>query len=239
MQLSNPGAVIENTIRYNFIRDWFTGYKNRGVLLDLGCGSRPFYQLYNSKFDKTIGADIENPFFKQQGVDIYCSATSVPLPDASVDVILCTEVLQDIAEPTEFFSEVHRLLKPGGTLLMTTPYVTAIADGQYDHYRYTRFGLDYQFTKHGYHLESILPVSDAIGSAITLWSKPFLKFWNVLAKATHLKFIYKWYNPLLFLTVILPQVVYLLLRPLPLFKQLFQRFEYGCIGYISVATRKK
>ncbi len=239
MQLGNPGAVIENTIRYRYIRHWFENYTGKGVLLDLGCGARPFYDVYASKFDKTIGADLADSPFPKKAIDIYCSATSVPLPDASVDVILSTEVLQDIAEPTEFFSEVRRLLKPGGILFMTTPHVTCIADGKYDNYRYSRYGLEYQLKKHGFNITELESVSDTVGSAITLFIKPWLKFWNIISKKTGIRFFYSGYNPIFLLTILLPQFFYLWTAEIGLFRKIYKRFDYGCIGYITVSENGK
>jgi ubiquinone/menaquinone biosynthesis C-methylase UbiE len=237
MQFANPGAVIENTIRKNLLKTIFSEIGQSGTLLDLGCGTRPFYEYYAPHFEKTIGADLaESPFPKKQ-IDIYCPATDVPLPTGSIDVILCTEVLQDIAEPSELIIESFRLLKPGGKLILTCPFMVPIADGVYDHYRFTRYGLNYQLTKGGFTVLDIIPESDAFGAAITMQLKPILKFWNILAKLSGINAIYRWYNPLFFISVLAPQLLYLFTAKLPLFKQFYRRFNYGAIGYVSVSVK--
>ena len=239
MELKNPGAVIENSIRMKLMNDFFTNFGHAEVLLDLGCGARPYYECYASHFDRTIGADLADSPFPKKQIDIYCFATNVPLPDESVDVILCTEVLQDIAEPNDLIKEVMRLLKPNGILVLTVPFLVPIADGIYDHNRFTIHGLKYQLTKGGFAVQELIPVSDTFGVAITLSVKPILKLWNIISKALHIKLIYKWFNPLLFITVILPQIIYLATKQLPLFKQLFNRFNYGPIGYVSISKKLK
>ncbi|CAN5570602.1 hypothetical protein BH11BAC2_BH11BAC2_07270 [soil metagenome] len=239
MRFSNPGAIIENTLREQMLKKYFSSYSGKGTLLDLGCGPRPYYSIYAPYFDKTIGADLADSPFPKQQIDIYCSATAVPLDDASIDVILCTEVLHDIAEPSELIDEAKRLLKPGGTLILTTPFVVPIVDGAYDHYRYTQQGLIYLLQKSALEVKSITPVADIFGATLTLIVKPILKFWNMVAKATGISILYKWYNPILFLTAILPQCIYLWTTDLPLFKSLYRKFNYGPIGYISIATKSK
>jgi SAM-dependent methyltransferase len=61
------------------------------------------------------------------------------LQDASFDFALAVEVLEHVAEDARFVSEVHRVLKPGGAFLMTTPNGDAVANTNPDHKRhYTR-----------------------------------------------------------------------------------------------------
>ncbi len=239
MLLENPGAIIENTYRFNYLKDFFNNVKKSdGILLDLGCGPRPYYDLYHEKFSKTIGADMADLPFPKKGIDIYCTASNVPLPNESVDFILCTEVLQDIAEPNELMKEANRLLKKGGTMILTTPYLVPIADGKWDNYRFTRYGLEYHLNKGHFDIQIIHPVSDVVGAGITLLVKPILRFWNVISKILGLKFITKWYNPLLFITVALPQIIYVVISPIPGIKQILKKFNYGPIGYITISIKK-
>jgi hypothetical protein len=81
-------------------------------------------------------------------------------------------------------------------------------------------------------------VSDVLGAMTTLAVKPWLKLWNVLSKATHIKLIYSAWNPFLLITVIFPQAMYLWTGKLPLIKQFYERFDYGAIGYVSIAKKK-
>jgi SAM-dependent methyltransferase len=43
------------------------------------------------------------------------------IPDASLDVVLSLAVLEHLTQPERHLSEVYRILRPGGTLLLTTP----------------------------------------------------------------------------------------------------------------------
>ena len=237
MRWTNPGAIIENTIRANQLKTFFENLGQKECLLDLGCGPRPYFSIYQPYFSKTIGADLADSPFPKKEIDLYCSAIEVPLPNESVDVILCTEVLHDLPEPDLFFIEVKRLLKKGGVLVMTSPFVVPIVDGSFDHYRYTKQGLIYRIQKSGLEVKSIEEVGDLFATVVTLSIKPILKLFNALSKMLHIKAIYSVYNPFLFILVVLPQVIYLFFSKAPLVKSIFKRFRYGPIGYVSIAQK--
>ena len=57
-------------------------------------------------------------------LDIVSDILSIPLPDNSVDAIMCTEVLEHIPDPIGAIKEFSRLVKPGGYLLTTAPFAS-------------------------------------------------------------------------------------------------------------------
>ena len=75
---------------------------------------------------------------KASSPDYHAGAESIPLPDASVDTIILTEVLEYLAHPLAVFCELYRVTKPGGYLLISTPFLHPI-HGDYwaDRARYT------------------------------------------------------------------------------------------------------
>jgi SAM-dependent methyltransferase len=237
MRLDNPGAIVENSLRSRLLRNYLEEKRPTGTLLDLGCGTRPYRSIYEPFFEKSIGADLPDAPFPQHGIDILCSATSVPLPDNSIDFILCTEVLHDLPEPDLFFNEAKRLLKPGGVLFLTSPFVVPIVDGTFDHYRYTEHGLRYRILKSGLDIDAIEPVGDVFASALTLFIKPPLKAINAVCKLLRWPGAYSSFNPLIFIIAVVPQTLYLILQKLPVLQRLFKRFNYGPLGYVSIIRK--
>jgi SAM-dependent methyltransferase len=77
------------------------------------------------------------------GVDLLTDAHALALADASFDVVLCTEVLEHLREPQRAIDEMHRVLKPGGSLLLTTRFLFPIHDAPHDYYRFTKYGLQH------------------------------------------------------------------------------------------------
>lgn len=55
-------------------------------------------------------------------IDIVCDIKNMPVPDASFDVVLCSEVLEHVFEPEMAIAEMSRVLKPGGIMLLTAPF---------------------------------------------------------------------------------------------------------------------
>ncbi|WP_445148455.1 class I SAM-dependent methyltransferase [Baekduia sp. Peel2402] len=65
----------------------------------------------------------------------------LPVADASFDAVLCTEVLEHVAEPERVVAELRRVLRPGAPLLVTVPFVGELHEEPHDHWRYTSHGL--------------------------------------------------------------------------------------------------
>jgi|AntRauTorckE6833_2_1112554.scaffolds.fasta_scaffold05914_2 SAM-dependent methyltransferase len=116
--------------------------------LDLGSSKSP----YSEYFPNRTSCDIE----KREGVDVVADAHKLPFEDSEFSVIVCTEVLEHLHSPHIAIKEMHRVLEPGGTLLLTTRFVFPIHDAPHDYYRYTEFGMKHLF-KDGWSIESIEP----------------------------------------------------------------------------------
>lgn len=124
--------------------------ENGSKIVDLGCGLQP----YRSFFSKAqyIGLDVEASGRKasDKSADIYFNGIIIPLESASVDAILCTEVLEHAIEPEELVKEMFRILRPGGRLCVTVPFIWGLHELPYDFRRFTSIGLANLFTGHGF-----------------------------------------------------------------------------------------
>jgi SAM-dependent methyltransferase len=65
----------------------------------------------------------------------------LPFPDGSFDVILANNVIEHLHDPVAGVAEMRRVLKPGGQLLYTIPFLYPIHEAPHDYTRFTRFGL--------------------------------------------------------------------------------------------------
>ncbi len=107
-----------------------------GRVLDVGAGSYPRYRdLFSCKeyvrMDITPGEDI----------DAVGKVEAIPFPDASFDSIVCTQVLGDVFELARAFSEMHRVLRPSGALLVTESLFDPLHDEPHDFWRFTPHSL--------------------------------------------------------------------------------------------------
>ncbi len=120
-----------------------------GRLLDIGCGTKPYKPLFD--VDEYIGLDIDSDISRNRGVaDYYYDGTTFPFNVRYFDSALCNQVLEHVFNPDEFLQEINRVLKPGGKLLLTVPFVWDEHEQPYDYARYTSFGLKALLEKNGF-----------------------------------------------------------------------------------------
>lgn len=112
--------------RDNFIKEISLTLKNKFVL-DVGAGSSPYREFFieNNKY-VTQDAVPLNPEQLRDGqgygqIDIISDISKIPLESKSVDVIICTEVIEHVPHPIDALKEMTRLLKTGGLLILTAP----------------------------------------------------------------------------------------------------------------------
>jgi ubiquinone/menaquinone biosynthesis C-methylase UbiE len=118
-------------------------------VLDVGAGSAPYRGLFVACNYKTQDfaqlKDEQLRYGKYAPIDFISEASAIPVPDASFDVILCTEVLEHVPEPISVVREFSRILVPGGRLILTAPLGSGIHQdpyhfyGGYTPYWYRRF----------------------------------------------------------------------------------------------------
>jgi SAM-dependent methyltransferase len=114
----------------------------RGHVLDVGCGQKPYEKLFATT--KYVGLEIDTPHSRARGIaDYYYDGTTFPFENSTFDAVVCNQVLEHVFQPEQFLAEVHRVLKPGGKLLLTVPFVWDEHEQPHDFARYTSFALHY------------------------------------------------------------------------------------------------
>ncbi len=99
---------------------------------------------YTSKFgkDKVLSVDILNVEPDKKGTTLVADLTKDnDLPGDYFDCIICTYVLHIILEKEKMISELHRILKPGGVLLLCVPNITVHYPQYPELWRFTAYGL--------------------------------------------------------------------------------------------------
>lgn len=126
-------------------------------ILDVGCGQKPYKNLFN--FSEYIGMDIEQKggghSHKNEEIEVYYDGKRFPFNDNEFDSVLCSQVLEHVFEPESFIREINRILKIGGYLLITVPFIWEEHEIPYDYARYTSFGISQLFSRNGFEVISI------------------------------------------------------------------------------------
>ena len=129
----------------------------KGKFLDVGCGKKPYknYLLENHFIETYTGLDIETALVYEEGVgpDVTWDGSNMPFEDNSFDSMMATEVLEHCPDPLLIVQEMKRVLKPGGVLFFTVPFLWNLHEVPHDHYRYTPFALERIFRQCGMQLE--------------------------------------------------------------------------------------
>jgi SAM-dependent methyltransferase len=122
-----------------------------GSVLDVGCGYSPYKQLVlapPSRANRYIGLDL--PVNLYQKPDLEWDGRSIPLGDDCVDCALATEVFEHLPELEIVMRECLRVLKPGGLLFFTVPFLWPLHTVPHDEYRFTPFALERHLQNSGF-----------------------------------------------------------------------------------------
>jgi SAM-dependent methyltransferase len=135
-------------------------------VLDYGCGNRPYASLFRTKFTDYIGAD----FSGNPDADVILGDDGeLPLADGSVDCVLSTQVLEHVQHPDLYLAEAHRVLRPGGALVLSTHGVWPYHPDPGDYWRWTIDGLQLQVYRAGFDLWALHSVLGLASSSLQLW----------------------------------------------------------------------
>lgn len=125
-----------------------------GRMLDVGCGQKPYRQLF--RVSEHVGLELDTPENREhKQADAYYDGNVFPFPDQSFDSVFASQVLEHVFNPAQFLSELHRVLKPGGCLLLTLPFFWDEHEQPFDFARYSSFGLSHLLSNHGFELREL------------------------------------------------------------------------------------
>lgn len=118
-------VAIEHYHRYFLARDFCTGRDVLDIAAGEGYGSALLAQVARSvvgvEIDAAVVEAARTEFTRPNLRYLHGDARAIPLPDASIDVVVSFETYEHFAEHETFLAEVRRVMRPGGLIIISTP----------------------------------------------------------------------------------------------------------------------
>lgn len=169
--LSSPLYIIKKLQRNSF-REEASAIKGR--VLDIGCGQMPYRRHVSC--DEYVGIDS----FSGTRPNLAAEADKLPFKDGSFDCVICTEVLEHLAVPSDCIAEVKRVLKDGGRVYITVPQSWPLHYAPYDYLRFTEYGLVRIMAANGFKVVNI----KRIGGAFTQIGQEIIEStWTLMVRS--------------------------------------------------------
>ena len=165
--LINPFYFIRKQLLKN-IR--YYAPKLNGDLLDFGCGSKPYKKLFVN-VEKYIGIDIENEGHSHinEDIDVFFDGKNIPFEKNTFNSVLASEVLEHVPDIDDCLSEIWRVLRPEGKLLISIPFVWPEHELPFDFRRFTLTGIEEVLCKNGFEILSYRKSGSFFEVIVQLW----------------------------------------------------------------------
>ncbi len=118
-----------------------------GKALDVGCGDKPYEAIFRPYVEQYLGIEHESTFYATAAKlggsrpDYFYDGTHLPFDDGSFDTVLSIQVLEHTPRPRQLISEMARVLKQDGVLILAAPFSFRLHEEPYDFFRYSPHGL--------------------------------------------------------------------------------------------------
>ena len=125
-----------------------------GLVLDAGSGRGAWREVIESAGARREALDVE----ARAGEDLDWTADLTCMPDvpsARFDAAICHQVLEHVSQPASALSELHRVLKVDGRLVLSVPHLSRLHDLPHDYFRYTPAGIRVLLEGAGFDIEEL------------------------------------------------------------------------------------
>ncbi len=170
-----------------------------GKVLDIGCGQQAAQQVLSDD-SEYIGLDYLQTASEWYNTrpQIYGDAQQLPFKTISVNTVLLLDVLEHLPSPASTMTEIKRVLKPNGTLIVQVPFLYPVHDAPLDFQRWTEHGLQLLFREHGFETVKSTSIGAPVETAALI---------SCIALSKHTLNWFDQKNPLFLFVLLLPIAV--------------------------------
>src|SRR5262245_41657300 len=136
----------------------------RGRLLDVGCGQKPYEHIFTPFLSEYVGIEREETFAlthaagAERRPDLTYDGRRLPFDDRSFDTVLNVQVLEHTPHPAELVSEMARVLRDDGRLILSAPFQFRLHEEPHDYFRYSPHGLRALCSDAGLEITEVVPM---------------------------------------------------------------------------------
>ena len=131
---------LSRSYRRDILNSWLQKWHDqvRGIVLDVGGekGSKDGFQFAE-------GAGISRRLYLNidgaKGPDIVADGTRIPVASATMDTVICLETLEHVLDPCAVLDDLSRVLRSGGVLLLSVPFLFRLHGVPQDFWRFTEY----------------------------------------------------------------------------------------------------
>lgn len=124
-----------------FVRKVAAGAPEGARVLDAGAGECVYRPLFSRQRYVAVDRGVGDRAWDYGKLDATADLERLPHGDGTFDLVLCTETLEHVARPGRVLSELARVLKLGGALALSVPFLHPVHQAPHDYFRYTPHGL--------------------------------------------------------------------------------------------------
>jgi SAM-dependent methyltransferase len=153
----------------SFVRECLRRYVSAGTRVgDLGCGEQPFREEVEQLGGSYIGIDLTQN--RDASVEVLADAGALPFPENHFDVILCTELLEHLADPRRAIAEMARVIRKTGRVILTVPFMYPLHEEPRDYLRLTPHAMQDYARTGGLEVESLRTAGNELEVMATVWA---------------------------------------------------------------------
>lgn len=140
-----------------------------GLVVDIGAGRCKYKSLITQYAQGYIAIDnLASEYQYKQGeglrIDVIGDVLKLAFKDEAFDTVICTEVIEHVPAPFVLMSELSRITRKGGNVLLSTGWVAPYHQEPKDYYRFSKDAFRYLCHRHGLEMIELIPK----GKAFTL-----------------------------------------------------------------------
>lgn len=132
-----------------------TAMNSKGLVLDAGSGRGAWKNVIERN---SVRESVDIAPKAEEQVTWVADLTNMPqVPSGRYDAIICHQVLEHVTDPAAALSEFWRVLKPGGSLVVSVPHLSRQHELPHDYFRFTPGGLQQLLSTAGFKPVSVRP----------------------------------------------------------------------------------